>query len=312
MSRDVSGNFAATTITAALVGNATTATTAAAVSGIVPIANGGTNSATVVAGLLRSDGTTVTGGATVQNADVGASAAIAVSKLGAMAVSRAVVTDGSGLLATSTVTSTTLAFLDVSSSVQTQINSKQATITTGSTAQYFKGDLSLGTLNQAAVAGLTTGDSPTFTSAFISGVAGIKLQTTGGSQSSLNYYEENVAITSGASLLNSTYTSYSLRLTRIGRLVTMTVNLVGGAYAGGGSNPMGFSAVIPARFRPLAETWGFPVLQANGSYQICPTRLLADGSIYFYLGIAAGAFTTGGTLATYGPNSNVVISWDIS
>jgi hypothetical protein len=38
----------------------------------------------------------------------------------------------------------------------------QPTITTGTTAQYIKGDLSLGTLNQAAVAGLTTASSPTF------------------------------------------------------------------------------------------------------------------------------------------------------
>jgi len=36
-------------------------------------------------------------------------------------------------------------------------------ITAGTTAQYLKGDKSLGTLNQAAVAGLTTADSPTFT-----------------------------------------------------------------------------------------------------------------------------------------------------
>lgn len=38
----------------------------------------------------------------------------------------------------------------------------QPTITTGTTSQYLRGDLSLGTLNQAAVAGLTTASSPTF------------------------------------------------------------------------------------------------------------------------------------------------------
>jgi len=42
--RDASGNFSAGTITATLSGNATTATTATNVSGVVAIANGGTNS----------------------------------------------------------------------------------------------------------------------------------------------------------------------------------------------------------------------------------------------------------------------------
>lgn len=40
--------------------------------------------------------------------------------------------------------------------------SYEPTITAGTTAQYLKGDKSFGTLNQAAVAGLTTADAPTF------------------------------------------------------------------------------------------------------------------------------------------------------
>lgn len=41
-------------------------------------------------------------------------------------------------------------------------NGKQAAITTGSTSQYLRGNLTLATLNQSAVAGLTTADTPTF------------------------------------------------------------------------------------------------------------------------------------------------------
>ena len=44
----------------------------------------------------------------------------------------------------------------------------EPTITAGTTAQYLRGDKSLATLNQAAVAGLTTTSSPTFTAATLS------------------------------------------------------------------------------------------------------------------------------------------------
>jgi len=44
----------------------------------------------------------------------------------------------------------------------TTFAAKEPAITAGTTAQYLRGDKSLGTLNQAAVAGLTTADIPTF------------------------------------------------------------------------------------------------------------------------------------------------------
>jgi len=60
----------------------------------------------------------------ILNADINASAAIALSKLAALTASRAAVTDGSGVLSVSSVTSTELGYLSgVTSAVQTQINS---------------------------------------------------------------------------------------------------------------------------------------------------------------------------------------------
>jgi hypothetical protein len=56
----------------------------------------------------------------------------------------------------------------------------QAVITTGTTAQYLRGDLSLATLNQAAVSGLTSSDSPTFAGLTINGnvnISGIASST---------------------------------------------------------------------------------------------------------------------------------------
>jgi len=45
-------------------------------------------------------------------------------------------------------------------------------ITAGTTAQYWRGDKSWQTLNQAAVAGLTTGDSPSFVKATLTQAVG--------------------------------------------------------------------------------------------------------------------------------------------
>src|SRR5258706_5891413 len=65
-----------------------------------------------------------TGGIT--NTQINASAAIALSKLAATTASKALVSDGSGFISASSVTSTTLAFLDATSSVQTQLDAKIA------------------------------------------------------------------------------------------------------------------------------------------------------------------------------------------
>lgn len=67
---------------------------------------------------------TLTG--SIVNADISASAAIALSKLAALTASRAVTSDGSGLISASSVTSTELGYVSgVTSAIQTQINAKQ-------------------------------------------------------------------------------------------------------------------------------------------------------------------------------------------
>ena len=63
----------------------------------------------------------------IVNADVNASAAIALSKLAALTASRLAVTDGSGFLAVSSVTATEAGYLSgVTSAIQTQLDAKQA------------------------------------------------------------------------------------------------------------------------------------------------------------------------------------------
>lgn len=70
----------------------------------------------------------------IVNTDISASAAIALSKLATVTASRALVSDGSGNISASSVTSTTLGYLDATSSVQTQLDAKipkTLTTTTG-------------------------------------------------------------------------------------------------------------------------------------------------------------------------------------
>lgn len=61
----------------------------------------------------------------IVNAQINASAAIALTKLAALSShNRVLVSDGSGFIVESTVTNTTLGFLDATSSIQTQLNGK--------------------------------------------------------------------------------------------------------------------------------------------------------------------------------------------
>lgn len=122
-------------------------------------------------GFARFDG--VTGkllkdsAATIANADVAAAAAIAVNKLAALTAARAVVSDGSGFLAVATTTAAEVEFVNgVTSSIQTQIDGKEPTITVLSLA---KGGTNK---NMAAVAGgvvYTDADSMEVTAAGTTG-----------------------------------------------------------------------------------------------------------------------------------------------
>ena len=76
-------------------------------------------------GLARKAGVNTWALGTILNADVDAAAAIDLSKLAALTTSRVLVSDGSGFISPFSVTSTTLGFLDATSSIQTQLNGKQ-------------------------------------------------------------------------------------------------------------------------------------------------------------------------------------------
>lgn len=110
---------------------------------------------------IDADANTITN---IENADIKAGAAIAVNKLAALTASRAVVSDGSGFLSPSSVTSTELGYLSgVSSAIQTQINNQvgpsdftaKGDIIGGTGAGAFA-SLAVGTNGQALVADSST------------------------------------------------------------------------------------------------------------------------------------------------------------
>ena len=106
-----------------VLGNASNVATSTAVTGDVTISN---------------SGVTAIGSGVIVNADVNASAAIAVTKLAATTASRALVSDASGFLTAATTTSTEIGYVNgVTSAIQTQINGKMTNpMTTGGDVIY--------------------------------------------------------------------------------------------------------------------------------------------------------------------------------
>jgi hypothetical protein len=108
----------------------------------------------------------------IVNADINASAAIAYSKLAALTASRALVSDGSGFVSVSAVTSAELGYVSgVTSAIQTQLDAKQArsTLTT-------KGDIYVATAS-GVVARQAVGSNGQVIVADSAQTNGIKYQT---------------------------------------------------------------------------------------------------------------------------------------
>lgn len=105
----------------------------------------------------------------IVNADVAAGAAIALTKLAALSShNRVLVSDGSGFISESTVTTTTLGFLDATSSIQTQLNGKASTA------------LSNLTVSSLALGSLLVGSSSSAVSNLAIGTTGQVLTVAGG------------------------------------------------------------------------------------------------------------------------------------
>lgn len=100
-----------------------TSTELGQLSGILSSAVGISDTQTLTNKTIDADSNTITN---IENADIKAGAAIALNKLAATTINRALVSDGSGFVSPSTTTATEIGYVNgVTSAIQTQIDSKQ-------------------------------------------------------------------------------------------------------------------------------------------------------------------------------------------
>jgi hypothetical protein len=86
----------------------------------------------------------------------------------------------------------------------------------------------------------------------------IKLQTTGGTASNLDYYEE-LTHSSSWTYTGATIPSFNFLLRRIGKMVSIQLTTMGVAYKNtGGSSKLTLTTALPTRFRP-SETIYMPI-----------------------------------------------------
>lgn len=194
---------------------------------------------------ISNTGVTAIGGGVIVNADVNASAAIAVSKLAAQTASRAAAFDGSGFLTPSATTSTQLGYLSTTTSdVQTQIDNIVAD--QGDYLPLAGGTMS-GLINMASnkiislANGTAAGDGANFGQLRILQLPVFSTESTGGTTTSASF----VAMGAQASITPSSLGSRIIILgggtvqsgTNTGGIVALGVAQNGSALFSAGTSP---------------------------------------------------------------------------
>jgi hypothetical protein len=178
-------------------------------------------------------------------------------------------------------------------------------ITAGTSAQYLKGDKSLGTLNQAAVAGLTTASSPTFAGLTVGTLSGLLKATTGVVS----------AATAGTDYLTTSYAGTS-SITTVGTITSGTWTGTTIAVANGGTGQTTAANAINALLPTQTSNSG-KFLTTNGTVASwgspagAGTVTSVDLTVPSWLTVSGNPVTGAGTLAvtaTTGQTANRVIA----
>lgn len=200
------------------------------------------------------------------NANIDPAAGIAFNKMAAMSTSKVPITDGSGFVVASVVTSTELAYLiGVTSSIQTQLNSKQAT---GNFLTGITGDVSAsGPGNAAATIGANK-----VTLAMLAQMA------------TASFLGRNTASTGNVEVLTATVATAILNI------------LVGDSGSGGtkGLVPAPASGDAAAlKFLKADGTWAVP----TGSGTVTSVAMTVPTGLFSVSPVAGSPITGSGTLA---------------
>jgi len=123
----------------------------------------------------------------------------------------------------------------------------------------------------------------------------VYLPTSGGTPSSLNYYEEapfSYAVGGALVSLNLTGT-----FARINGLVVMNFTALSGSSAGAYTLFMA-AASVPVRFRPSVDVYAGCYIMSNSAVTIGTVKIQSDGAIVFYSG-ASSNFSASGNAGVY-------------
>jgi hypothetical protein len=147
----------------------------------------------------------------------------------------------------------------------------------------------------------------------ITSTIGLKLPTSGGTATALNYYEEATTSIALAPSIGGAYVyNGNVYIIRIGKLVTIRIPFFTGNALGGYMIAAAASG-IPVRFRPSSNAvFAIPIMMSNGTSGInqnYPGQLViaSSGEIRIYSSCGgSGIFTSGSGSGLLG---DLLVSW---
>lgn len=152
--------------------------------------------------------------------------------------------------------------------------------------------------------GLSGVDELTLSSAGVCTLAGgLNLPTSGGTVTTLNYYEESTqSLTFGWTDNSGTTATVSCKFSRIGNQVQLLIPSFSVNCGNASRTDIRNSVAFPARFRPATRTTNPMVIRINAVNVTTKADVLSTGFVYMFQNIAEGQFQ----FAKNGPAQSIV------